>query len=282
MQRLSSTGAVIFTLLYSTAHIAPASAQSPASLQNSQIEIAYVQPRNRAYEPIYNRLRERKVLEALKQFLAPLRLPQKLTVQTDQCGASSRPYQPQGPVTICYELVDQIEKVAARMDANARSSVVVGAFIETTLHEVAHAVFEILQFPIWGRRGDAADQLAALVMLQFGEELAVRTITGTARFFAASEKTWTGSAFADASSPEEQRFYNYLCIAFGGAPKSFEFVVETDENNAPILPWPRARRCEGEYQQVRKAFNLRVMPFVDPELLVRVRSMQWLRPGDVP
>jgi hypothetical protein len=114
------------------------------------------------------------------------------------------------------KLVDQIEKVAARMDANARSTVIVGAFVETTLHEVADAVFEILQFPIWGRRGDAADQLAALVMLQFGEELAVRTITGTARFFAASEKTWTGSAFADASSPEEQRFYNYLCIAFGG------------------------------------------------------------------
>jgi Putative metallopeptidase len=130
-------------------------------------------------------------------------------VQVDECSAASRPYTPQGPVTICYELVDQIEKVAARLDADARPSIIVGAFIEATLHEVAHAVFDILQFPIWGRRGDAADRLAALVMLQFGEELAVRTITGTARFFAASEKTWTGSAFADVNSPEKQRFYNY-------------------------------------------------------------------------
>jgi Putative metallopeptidase len=276
-----ATVAVIVTFLYPMAHARRASAQPPTNLQNSQIEIAYIQPRNHAYEPIYNRLRERKVLEELKQFLAPLRLPRKLTVQVDQCGATARPYASQALVTICYELLDQIEKVAGRMDPGARSSVIVGTFIEATLHEVAHAVFDILQFPIWGRRGDAADRLAALVMLQFGEDLAVRTITGTARFFTASEKTWTGSAFADVNSPEEQRFYNYLCIAFGGAPTSFAFLVEPDENNAQILPWPRARRCDGEYQQVRKAFDLRVMPFVDPDLLVTVRSMQWLVPSDI-
>jgi hypothetical protein len=281
MKFAASTVAVIFTLLYLTAPAMRASAQSLTSVQNSQIEIAYIQPRTRAYEPIYDRLKERKVLEELKQFLAPLRLPRKLTVRVDQCGAMAHPYTPQAPVTICYELLDQIEKVAARMQPGARPSVIVGTFIEATLHEMAHAVFDILQFPIWGRRGDAADRLAALVMLQFGEDLAVRTITGTARFFTASEKTWTGSAFADVNSPEEQRFYNYLCIAFGGAPTSFAFLVEADENNTPILPLSRARRCEGEYQQVRKAFDLRVMPFVDPDLLVTVRSMQWLLPGDV-
>ena len=42
----------------------------------------------------------------------------------------------------------------------------------------------------------------------------------------------------------------------------------------------RAARCEGEYQQVRKAFNLRIMPFVDPDLLVRVRAMPWVMPDD--
>ena len=269
--------AIICVLL---AHGMRAHAQPAPSVQNPQIDIAYVQPRNRSYQPIYDRLKDRKVLEELKQFLAPLRLPRKLTVQVDQCDAASRPYEPQLPVTICYELVDQIEKVAAKMDVSVRPSVIVGAFIEATLHEVAHALFDMLQFPIWGRRGDAADRLAALVMLQFGEELAIRTISGTARFFAASDRTWTGSAFADASSAEEQRFYNYLCMAFGGAPISFAFLVAADENQPPILPWQRAKRCEGEYQQVRKAFNLRIMPFVDPDLLVTARSMQWLAPGD--
>ena len=223
-------------------------------------------------------MKNRKVLEELQQFLTPLRLPRKLTVKVDQCGAPSRPYKPQEPVTICYELIDQIEKVAAKSEPKSRPSMIAGAFIQVVLYEVAHAMFDILQIPVWGRSGDAADRLAALVMLQFGEELALRTVKGSTDFFLASKKTWTGSAFADATSPEEQRYYNYLCIAFGGAPISFNFLVS---GNEPILPLPRARRCWGEYQQVRMAFNLRIMPFVDPDLLIKVRSAEWLLPSDV-
>jgi hypothetical protein len=223
-------------------------------------------------------VKNRKVLEELQQFLAPLRLPRKLTVKIDQCGALSRPYRPQEPVTICYELIDQIEKVAAKGDPKMRQTMIAGAFIQVVVYQVAHAMFDILQVPVWGRAGDAADRLAALVMLQFGEDLALRTIRGSTAFFLASKKTWTGSAFADADSPEEQRYYNYLCIAFGGAPISFDFLVS---GNEPVLPLPRARRCYWEYQQVRMAFNLRIMPFVDPDLLVKIRSADWLLPGDV-
>jgi hypothetical protein len=118
-------------------------------------------------------------------------------------------------------------------------------------------------------------------MQNFGEDLAIRTVTATARFFDATKRTWTGSAFASADSPEEQRFYNYLCIAYGGSPYSFRFLVASGQNQNPILPIPRARRCAGEYAQVRQAFNLRIMPFVDPELLVYVRSRDWLQPNDV-
>jgi hypothetical protein len=28
------------------------------------------------------------------------------------------------------------------------------------------------------------------------------------------------------------------------------------------------------------AFNLRIMPFVDPDLLVKIKSADWLLPGD--
>jgi hypothetical protein len=212
-----------------------------------------VQPANRNFQPIYDRVKNRKVLEELQQFLAPLRLPRKLTVKIDQCGALSRPYKPQEPVTICYELIDQIEKVAAKGDPKMRQTMIAGAFIQVVVYQVAHAMFDILQVPVWGRAGDAADRLAALVMLQFGEDLALRTIRGSTAFFLASKKTWTGSAFADADSPEEQRYYNYLCIAFGGAPISFDFLVS---GNEPVLPLPRARRCYWEYQQGRMAFFL--------------------------
>jgi hypothetical protein len=125
----------------------------------------------------------------------------------------------------------------------------------------------------------AADRLAAFVLLQFGEDLALKTITATAIFFDASQKTWTGSDFARADSPEEQRFYNYLCIAYGGAPASFGFLVTPKDQ--PLLPNNRAARCRNEYAQVRKAYDLRVMPYVDPDLLVRSKATDWLLPTDV-
>jgi hypothetical protein len=259
--------------------IPPASAQPlPAELQNRNVEIVYKEPRSAAFKPIAERVKQRRVLEQLRVFLAPLRLPRKLTINVDECGAPMREYQPQGPVVICYEVIDQIEKIAAKADPAVRERVLIGAFVQAAFHETAHAVFDILQVPVWGRANDAADRLAAFIMVHFGEDVAMQTILGTAAFFRLSGHTWTGSEFAEVNSPEAQRFYNYLCIALGGAPKSFEFLVNPKDKNDQLLPDRRAARCQGEFEQVRMAFNLRIMPHVDPDILVKVRAIQWLMP----
>ena len=129
-------------------------------------------------------------------------------MKIEQCGAPSRPYQPQGPVTICYELIDQIEKVARQgrpevATNDDRRRVHPGRGLRGRARDVRHPAD-----PGLGARRRRSRPLA-LVMLQFGEDLALRTIRGTTAFFLASKKTWTGSAFADANSPEEQRYYNY-------------------------------------------------------------------------
>jgi hypothetical protein len=256
-------------------------AQTAPALRNPQVEVSYLQPSAAGLRPIYERLKNRQVLEELTRFLAPLRLPRKMTIELDQCGAPTRTYKSKGPVTVCYELVDQIEKTAAKVDAGKRAAAISGAFIVATLHEVARGVFDILEVPIWGRSEDAADRLAALVMLQFGEGLALRTLTGATLLFNASNKTWNGTAFADVESPDQQRYYNYLCIAYGGAPISFKDLVQPDKNGQQTLPAARAVRCASEYAQVLKAFNQWITPSVDPNLLVTVRATQWLSPGDV-
>ena len=87
-----------------------------------------------------------------------------------------------------------------------------------------------------------------------------------------------GSEFAEVNSPEAQRFYNYLCIALGGAPKSFDFLVNPKDKQEQLLPGRRAERCQNEFEQLRMAFNLRIMPYVDPDILVKVRAIQWLIP----
>jgi hypothetical protein len=259
-----------------------APAQAPSSdpaqdLDNSQVAIAYLPPTNPAFQPLYERLKARAPLEELREFLAPLKLPHRLTVQTGECGATYVPYA-YGPVTICYEYLDQIERLApadVSADGVTRANAIAGAFVQVALHQVADAVFNNLQVPIWGREEDAADKLAGFIMMQFGTDVALRTLTGTDYFFEASDHTWTGVDFSDERSTEDQRFYNYLCIAYGGDPATFGYVVQKN-----ILPSSRASDCAHEYAELTYAFNATVMPYVDPGLLAKVRATPWLRPDD--
>ena len=113
-------------------------------------------------------------------------------------------------------------------------------------------------------------------MAEFGDEVAYSTIIGTAIFFAESGKTWTGSMFADVNSPEAQRYYNFLCMAYGSDPKTFGYLAKSsDKNKEAVLPENRAGRCKSEFEQVRRSFDLRIMPYVDPDLLVQSRATIW-------
>ena len=126
------------------------------------------------------------------------------------------PYKPLGPATVCYELIDQIERFAAShtRDANLAQTVITGAFVQATLHETAHALFDILEVPIWGREDDAADRLSALIMMQFGDDVANVVMYGTQILFRWSDQKWTGNAFASEVSPDYQRSLQ-LCVYCG-------------------------------------------------------------------
>lgn len=241
---------------------------------NSQVDVAYKEPQDPQFRPIRDRLMRRQVLEQLRLFLSPLKLPRKLLVQVDQCNAERRPYQPGGPVTICYEYVAKVARSAPRNGAPGglpREMMIVGAFVQAVLHEVAVATFDILEIPVWGRETDAADKLAGFIMVQFGKDVALKVMVGAAWFFDASERQWTESDFASEQSPEAQRFFNYLCIAFGSDPSSFKFLI--DQN---LLPVRRAQRCGGEFHALRMAFAKTFLPYVDQQLLKRVQSATWL------
>ena len=252
---------------------APARAQVANALENKQVEIAYIPPRSAALQPVYDDLVQRAVLEELRNFLAPLRLPRPIKVQTEECGADTRPYRPGGAATICYEQVAKIAAISAEhaaTDSSDYNQALVGTFTAAMMSQVALEIFDVLQIPVWGREQDAADRLTAFIMLQFGEDIANVTISGAANFFSWSNETWSGRDFERAQSPQAQRFYNFLCIAYGGSPHVFGDLADKG-----ILPQHRAERCRGEYEQVRKAFNMRIMPFIDPDLLVKSRAVRW-------
>jgi hypothetical protein len=219
------------------------------------------------------------VLERLQKFLVPLRLPKPITIRLAQCGAQSVPYTPGGAVTLCYEMLQRIVEIASEKAESPaeRVQMIDGTFVQAILHQAAYALFDVLKVPVWGREFDAADRLSAFILMQFGDEVAVSTILGAATFFEYSDQTWTGGDFASTDSPAPQRFYNFLCIAYGGDPITFAFLApRPGPGHVARLPEHRAVRCSGEYEQVRHAFDLRIMPYVDPDQAIKVRAAQWL------
>src|SRR5262249_40040434 len=99
------------------------------------------------------------------------------------------PYQLGGAVTICYEYIAEVDRLAPKEKTAlgvTREIAVAGAIIQVALHQTALAIFDILQIPVWGREADAADKLAGFIILQFGKDVALPTLRGTAHFFEAS------------------------------------------------------------------------------------------------
>jgi hypothetical protein len=110
-------------------------------------------------------------------------------------------------------------------------------------------------------------------MLDFGEELAWTSILGSAWYLAQRGMLGTGF-FSDTARPHEaQRFYNYLCLAFGKLPKTYAFLV-----NASNLPQQRANQCSQEYHRAARAFRTVFRNHIDQQLLARVKARKdWLK-----
>jgi hypothetical protein len=294
----------------------PVSAQDPGKLMTpdpgkpiplstqSKVAIDYgPAPTDAQYRAIYESMKQQQVLERLQQFLAPLRLTRTLTVRMARCGDNVlyRPYVPGGDVTICYEFIKQVEDLAPGpgymapigVVAVPRSATIIGPIVEEVLHDVALAVFDNLQVPVWGRPEDAADYIAALIMLQFGTDVAQTTIYGTAYFLytAGNNVDYTEAYVVDVRPPVRQRYYNILCIAYGSDPNKFSTLRVVNRPELPMdLPTDRVGECawrntqkkgappEGEYEKLAAAFKQLVLdPYVDPELLKKVMATDWLK-----
>ena len=258
--------------------LVPATSANAAPAQTNAIEIAYVPPKNSLHQSIYERLKNRRVLEKLQQLLSPFRLPSVLTVKVEGCDGEINAWYDDDAVTVCYEYLDYVWQNAFRrtkFEGVAQIDVMMGPVFDVFLHEFGHALFHLLDVPLFGREEDAADQLSAYIMLLFGREEARRLILGTAYAYKLEaedpDEKITFTRFADEHGPPAQRFYNLLCIAYGADAELFGDLVKKG-----YLPKGRAEGCEGEYAQVRKAFQTLITPHVDLTLARDVLDRSWL------
>lgn len=257
----------------------PAEAQKLSKFRADRIQISYAPPKNAAHQTVHDLLKQQRVLEKFKAFLSPLRLPRTLLLKFEGCDGVSNAWYEDDAVTICYEYLDDVLRNAPEKDTPAgvtRLDAIVGPTLEVVLHEMGHAVFDYLNVPVLGREEDAADQFAAYLLLQFDKSNARRLIAGTAWAYyrEASLPSLKKNPFADEHGLPAQRFYNVLCLAYGSDTILFADLVSNG-----TLPKERAEYCEGEYEQVRRAFNALIRPYIDPVRARQVRATRWLSFG---
>jgi len=300
-----ATAALALVLAGPTYLADPAAAQTPPpELKNDMIEVEYNAPKSEKYRPIYERMKERKVLERFAAFLSPLKLQGGLILSLEEgdprtCGAPNSYYDRQGKLHLCYSWFYFLEHdvgVAHKRGPNepfttaslglipgfTRGEVIVGGTISLMLHEMGHALFDIQDIPLLGREEDAADQVAALIMLQFGPRVALTTIKGeynvSHHLHAERLRKQKGQIQpyqeADEHSIDIQRAFNVLCIAYGKDPATFQELADQ------LLPRARKQHCADEYQQAALAFRKTVLPDVDQQLMQQVLKMDVLRPED--
>jgi hypothetical protein len=286
---------------------AAAADAQPSLAPNPQIDITnpgYVQPTSPDLLPIYTGVKNRKVLETLALFLAPLKLPDgsKLVVKFDQCGQHAPAYIKGGPVTLCYEFVQKVEQMqppgAVQLWAGVGSAgpqfaftpdlLIVGPVVQGALRQVAVALLNIFDMPVWGRTDDAADRLSAFMMLQFGQVVAWETVNGTAWFLSGRVDTSVPD-FSNVRGTVTQRYYTTLCIAIGGESRgAFGQLYSADaldqmpvfgalvgNSEAGQLPPSSAKTCPQQYDTIRQAFDTLFLPHLDGALLQQVMGLNW-------
>jgi len=249
----------------------------------NRIEITYEKPDNPAHSEIYDDLKEHKVLERLQAFLSPFQLVIPLEIVMAGCDGDPEAEYGDGEILICYEFVEMLIKNMPDETTPAGiepADTVVGPFFDTVLHEFAHALFDMFYTPMFGREEDAADQLAAYLYLQLGEEDARRLIRGTAYNYLVVETNDEDSAqtveefiedSAETHSLPAQRAYNLLCMAYGANPKLFADLASKGR-----LPEDRLEFCVEEYEQVQQAYLDLIEPHTDPALAREVFDKSWL------
>lgn len=265
--------------------------------ETTSVRIQYEPPKSPEHDEIYEQLKERRALEKLQEFLSPFRLPRTLTIMLAGCDGEADAFYGDDEITICYEYVDDLRKnMPAQTTPGGIEPIdtVMGPLTDTSLHEFAHALFDMWEVPVLGREEDAADQVAAYIYLQLGPEESRRLITGTVYAFAREalngerlpsspeevseainrELVTSIQEFAGEHSTPAQRAFNLMCMAYGANRDVFRDFVEKG-----YLPTERAEWCHEEYELVQEAFDVLIGPYIDADLAREIFDRSWLATG---
>lgn len=131
--------------------------------------------------------------------------------------------------------------------------------ISTVYHEMAHALIDTMEIPVYGQEEDAADVFSVvMVEAAYSEQEALRINQGAARGFESDHvlrvkkgREWN---WADEHGPDMQRYFNIVCLTYGAHTRARKAFAKDMK-----LPDDRAEFCNEEYDVALNAW----MPIID-------------------
>ena len=253
------------------------------ALKSDRFRVSYQPPEDPAYTAMYEELQASQVLESLRSVLSFVRLPRTVRLVLVDCDGDANAYYDPDELTVsvCYEYVRELRKLAENPGRPAGVSAEIAVrskLLEIFLHESAHALFDQLRIPIIGRQEEAADVLAGVVILHMRSRSARETVQGITWMYAqeAKEERVGRRKLADVHLLAEQRYYNWMCLAYGARPALFADLVRDH-----VLTAERAETCQDEYRRAAYAVTKLMGPYLDIGLRDKVLAQHFVSGADV-
>lgn len=228
-------------ILLSGAVAALALSSAPLAAQGRWL-VAYPE----AQDPVFSAMQQAfSQQDILSSMVDPLNqyfpVPRDVTVELAECGRSGAFYDQERPaVQVCYELLTELADVV--MTGEDGEQLFVGAFALILLHQVGHAMVDLLDLPVTVPPEEAADQLAA-VMAGFAEG-ELQSVAAGAVSLNALQVDWENPG-SGRTPLGGRRLESLLCLLYGTDPEAHDWLLEEDELDAGV-----AGECQERFQNV--------------------------------
>jgi hypothetical protein len=174
-------------------------------------------------------------------------------------------------ILIPYTFLDEVEqRFKAVNDArndNGKAEpadlnqAVMDVVIHTLFHELAHALIANHELPIVGKEEDAADNLAAVLSIEYFENGAEIAISAADLFYLEGDEIteFEEADFWDEHSLDLQRYYATLCHVYGSDDVNYAYLLEDTGFSAE-----RGEFCISEYDTIANNWLTLLAPYMMP------------------
>lgn len=211
---------------------------SGISLAADNVIVRYQQSHDIKLQPIAKKLQANSsIQDAIGLMNEEFVFPEPLTIVF---GGNDGPLYDPAPneILIPYRFFDDVEQRFNAInyasdeqgEANPESleQAVMDVIIHTLFHELAHALIANYELPIVGKEEDAADNLAAVLAIEYFENGAEIAISAADLFYLEGDEIseFEDADFWDEHSLDLQRYYTTLCHVYGSDEIAYAYLLK--------------------------------------------------------